>query len=246
MTQDAELTVWEHLSELRSRLMKAGIAFIVATLVSMVFTPQFLEILTDFLPNMPQVIKPTETFIVYFKIAMIGGAALSMPIILYQIIRFILPGLMPNEKRYLYMFLPGVGLCFIGGVAFASLVMLPTAIQFLQGFLDQLVENNWTLESYISFVTRVMFWMGVVFQTPLLIFLLAKLGLVSPRSLARNRKYAVLVCAVIAALVTPTPDPVNMMIVMVPLYFLFEIGIVLARLAVVGRKDQEGSPRIRS
>ena len=170
---------------------------------------------------------------------MIGGAAFSMPFILYQIIRFILPGLMPNEKRYLYLMLPGVGLCFIAGVAFASLIMLPTAIQFLQGFLDQLVENNWTLESYISFVTRVMFWMGIVFQTPLLIFLLAKLGLVSPKSLARNRKYAVLACAVIAAIVTPTPDPVNMMIVMLPLYVLFEIGIVLARLAQVGRKETD-------
>jgi len=99
----------------------------------------------------------------------------------------------------------------------------------MQSFLDTIVESNWTLENYISFVTRVLFWMGVVFQTPLVLFFLSKLGLVTATQLASGRKWAVLAIAVIAAMVTPTPDPVNMMIVMIPLYLLYEVGIILAR-----------------
>ncbi|MEA3407421.1 MAG: twin-arginine translocase subunit TatC [Chloroflexota bacterium] len=240
MAADVEMTIWEHLDELRSRMVKVAIAFVVATAFSVLFAKRALEILLKPLEgNVPQTIHPTESFVVYFRIALIGGVALAMPVIIYQTIRFILPGLMPHEKRYLYFLLPGVTLCFAGGVAFAAKVMLPAAINFMQGFLDTIVDNRWTLENYIAFVTRVLFWMGIVFQTPLLMFLLAKLGLVTPRSLGRFRKYAVLLISVIAAIVTPTPDPVNMMIVMLPLYLLYEVGILLARLAVMGKKPEE-------
>jgi sec-independent protein translocase protein TatC len=100
----------------------------------------------------------------------------------------------------------------------------------MQGFLTTIVDNRWTLDNYVSFVTRVMFWMGIVFQMPLILFFLGKLGLVTPKSLAKFRKWAILLTAVIAAIVTPTPDPINMMIVMVPLYLLYEVGLLLTRL----------------
>ncbi len=238
MATDVEMTIWEHLDELRSRMVKVAIAFVVATLISALFAEKGLKILL--LPlegNVPQTIHPTESIVVYFRVALIGGAALSMPVIIYQVIRFILPGLMPHEKRYLFFLLPGVTLCFMGGVAFAALLMLPAAINFMQGFLDAIVENRWTLDNYIAFVTRVLFWMGIVFQTPLLMFLLAKLGLVTSKSLGQFRKYAILLISIIAAAVTPTPDPINMMIVMIPLYLLYEIGVLLARLAQVKEKD---------
>jgi len=240
MATDVEMTIWEHLDELRSRMVKVAIAFVIATAVSVVFAKKGLQVLLMPLGgNVPQTIHPTESFVVYFRIALIGGTALAMPVIIYQTIRFILPGLMPHEKRYLYFLLPGVTLCFFGGVAFAALVMLPAAINFMQGFLDTIIENRWTLDNYIAFVTRVLFWMGVVFQTPLLMFLLAKLSLVTPKSLGRFRKYAILLISIIAAVVTPTPDPINMMIVMIPLYLLYEVGILLARLAVMGKKPEE-------
>ena len=188
--------------------------------------------------QIPQTIKPTESFIVYFRIALLGGVTLSMPVIVYQIIRFILPGLLPHEKKYLYFLLPGVFICFAGGVAFAALVMLPAAVNFMQSFLSTIVENRWTLDNYISFVTRALFWMGIVFQTPLLMFFLAKLGLVTPKQLSKYRKWAILALAIIAAVVTPTPDPVNMTIVMVPLYVLYEVGIVLSRVATIGKKAE--------
>ena len=238
MSTDVEMTLFEHLNELRKRLVGATLALIVGTVISLAFTTQALQLLIIPLgEGVPQAISPTESFAVYFRIALLGGVTLAMPMIVYQIIRFILPGLLPEERRYLYYLIPGVGVCFAGGVAFAALIMLPAAINFLQGFLKTVVQNQWTLNNYINFVTRVLFWMGVVFQTPLIIFFLAKLNVVTARQLGRFRKYAILLISIIAAMVTPTPDPVNMMIVMIPLYLLYEVGIVLARLAVVGRKQ---------
>jgi len=239
MSSDVELTILEHLDELRKRMIKVALVLVLATALSVVFTKQALEILV--LPlgeQVPQAIHPTETFMVYFRIALIGGVALAMPMIIYQAVRYILPGLLPQERKYLYFLLPGATICFAGGIAFAAFVMLPVAVNFLQGFLADTVENRWTLDKYTSFVTRMLFWMGIVFQTPLLMFFLAKLNIVSSQKLARFRKYAVLVIAVIAAVVTPTPDPINMMIVMVPLYLLYEVGILLARIAVRGREVQ--------
>ena len=237
---DVEMTIWEHLNEFRSRLLKAALALVIATAVSVVFTSRALQVLIAPLGDkVPQTIRPTESFAVYFRIALLFGVTLAMPIIVYQVIRFILPGLLPHEKKYLYFLLPGVAVSFGGGVAFAGLVMLPAAINFMQGFLSTIVDNHWTLDNYISFVTRVLFWMGIVFQTPLIMFFLAKLNIVTSKKLAQVRKYAILGVAVVAAVVTPTPDPVNMMIVMIPLYLLYEVGILLARLADRGRDEDE-------
>lgn len=245
MAEQAELTIWEHLNELRSRLVKTSVAFVIATIVGVVFAKPALEVLMAPLGNhVPQTIKPTEGFVVYFRIALIVGVTLAMPMIVYQSIRFVLPGLLPSEKKYLVLLLPGVAVCFAGGVAFAALIMLPAAINFMQGFLSTIIDNRWTLDNYIAFVTRALFWMGIVFQTPLLMFFLAKLNLVTAEKLSRFRKYAVLVIAIVAAIVTPTPDPINMLIVMLPLYVLYEVGVVLARLASIGNKDnmKDSSP----
>jgi sec-independent protein translocase protein TatC len=240
MAADQELTIFEHLNELRSRLVKAFIALFIGTAISIVFAENILRLLL--LPlgdKFPQTIHPTESFVVYFRVALICGICLAMPVIVYQIVRFALPGLLPHEKKYLYFLLPGATFCYLLGVSFAAFLMLPAAITFLQGFLSNFVDNRWTLENYIAFVTNVMFWMGIVFQLPLILFFLAKLGLVKTKQLSKFRKYAILINSVIAAVVTPTPDPINMMIVMVPLMLLYEVGVILSRLAVAGRKSDD-------
>jgi sec-independent protein translocase protein TatC len=154
-----------------------------------------------------------------------------MPFIVYQLFCFVAPGLKPKEKRYLFIFAPIASLFFASGVAFASLVMLPFSIKYLQGFLSDIIKPLYSIGHYISFVTSLLLWVGLSFETPLLIFFLAKLGVVNPKMLRRSRRYVYLLIAFIAAIITPTPDPFNMMLVMLPLLVLYEVGVILARLA---------------
>jgi sec-independent protein translocase protein TatC len=232
MAEDRQLTIIEHLEELRDRLIKSVIALTVTTLLSFVFARKFLEILIAPMGETPPVsASPTTTIVVFTKVALISGVALAMPVLVYQLIRFIAPGLTPQEKRYLYAILPGATVSFVAGAAFAYFVMLPAAIPFLKGFLSDIIQPNWFIDRYISFITSLLFWIGVSFETPLLMFFLAKIGIITPAVLSRYRKYAILVIAVIAAVITPTVDPFNMLLVMGPLILLYEIGILLARLA---------------
>jgi len=232
MAEEGQLTIIEHLEELRGRLMKSAIALAVTTLLSFAFAKRFLRFLIapmgQTLPVSP---SPTTSIVVFAKVALISGVALAMPVLVYQLISFIAPGLTRPERRYLYLILPGATISFVAGAAFAYFVMLPTAIPFLKGFLSDIIHPNWFIDRYISFVTSLLFWVGLSFETPLLIFFLAKLGIVTPESLSRYRKYAILIIAVISAVITPTPDPFNMILVMVPLIILYEIGILLAKLA---------------
>ncbi len=230
------LTIVEHLEELRDRLIVIVIALVVSTAFSLTFTEWLLKALIKPLGATPIAIHPVESFIVYFKVALIAGVALAMPVILYEIVRFLLPALTTQERRYLYFLLPGGTLSFIGGLAFAALIMLPAAINFLHTFMSGTITQQWTIENYINFVTTIVFWMGIVFELPLVIFFLAKLGIVNAPMLSRFRRFWVLAAAVIAAAITPTPDPVNMLIVMGPLILLYEVGILLARLAGGGKR----------
>jgi sec-independent protein translocase protein TatC len=232
MTEERQLTIIEHLEELRDRLIKSVIALTVTTLLSFVFAKKFLEILIAPMGETPPVsATPTTTIVVFTKVALISGVALAMPVLVYQLISFIAPGLTRQEKRYFYFVLPGATISFVAGAAFAYFIMLPTAIPFLKGFLSDIIEPNWFVDKYISFITSLLFWVGLSFETPLLIFFLSKLGIVTPAALSRYRKYAILVIAVLAAVITPTPDPFNMILVMGPLILLYEIGILLAKLA---------------
>lgn len=232
MAKDKQMTIVEHLEELRDRLIKSAIALTVTTLLSFAFAKQFLQILIAPMgPTPPVSPSPTATIVIFTKVALISGVALAMPVIVYQAIRFVAPGLTPQEKRYLYAILPGATVSFVAGVAFAYFVMLPTAIPFLKGFLSDIIQPNWFIDRYISFITSLLFWVGLSFETPLLMFFLAKLGIIRPATLSRYRKYAILIIAIIAAVITPTPDPFNMILVMMPLILLYEIGILLAKLA---------------
>jgi len=232
MARQEEMTLLEHLEEFRDRLVKAVIALAVTTLFSLIFARRALEMLIAPMGgSRPQVLQPTGGIVSYFKVALILGLVLAMPVIIYQFIRFVVPGLTPQEQRYLYIIVPGATISFALGVAFAGLVMLPFSIRYLQGFMTDVFQYSFEINRYISFVTAVLFWVGLSFETPLVIFFLAKMGVVNAKALSRNRKYALLVVAVLAAVITPTPDPFNMLIVMAPLVLLYELGVLLARLA---------------
>jgi len=232
MAEEREMTLVEHLQELRDRLVKSAIGMVVATLLSLLFTSRFLKLLI--LPAggiKPVFLTPTEGFLTYMKVALLSGVGLAMPVIVYQILRFVTPGLQVNERRYLFIGLPAAALSFLAGAAFAYLIMLPAALGYLAHFGSDIAEARWAIGEYISFVTTLMFWVGVVFEAPLLMYFLARLHIVNVHMLTSKWQYAVVIIAVLAAVITPTADPFNMMLLMAPLLMLYVISIGVARLA---------------
>ncbi|GAB4568025.1 MAG: twin-arginine translocase subunit TatC [Anaerolineae bacterium] len=232
-TPDDELrmTLMEHLMELRDRIIKAGLALLAGMVVSVFFTRDFLELLVAPLGNRSelQTLKPAENIIVFFKAALVLGAVIAMPVIFYQFMAFITPGLTKEEKRALLYIVPAATILFATGVGFSAFVMLPFTLGYLQTFLSDLFQPNYSVDYYISFVTNFVLAIGGAFETPLVIAFLARLGFVSPKGLASGRRYAIVIIALLAAVITPTPDPFNMMLVMAPLLLLYEFGILLAR-----------------
>lgn len=230
--EPAVMPLMEHLKELRTRLIRAFLALFVTSGISFIFAKQVFLLLMVPLENTKlQALKPTESLGNYMKVALLSGLVLAMPVIVYQIGRFITPGLTKQERRYLLLLVPGATLCFVTGVAFAYFIMLPSAIGFLQTFMADIIEQQWAIGEYLSFVTSLLFWIGVAFELPLFVYFLAKLGIVDAQMLSKNRKYAVVAIAVLAAVITPTVDPFNMALVMGPLIVLYEIGVILAKIA---------------
>ena len=231
MSDEKRMTIFGHLEELRARLIKVMIALVITTIVGLVFTSQLLKVIIAPAGNVtPVFLRPTEGFVTYMRVALLTGAGLALPVIVYQAAQFVMPGLKPHERRYVYTLLPGAVILFLVGVAFAYFLLLPVSLKYLANFGSEIAKANWAMGEYIAFVTNLMFWVGVIFETPLLILFLTKLDVVTPGMLSSNRKYAILASAVLAAVVTPTPDPFNMLLVMVPLVALYEIGIWVARL----------------
>jgi len=159
-------------------------------------------------------------------VTLLGGFILAFPFLLLQLYLFISPGLKQHERRWILISVPLASALFIAGAAFAYLVMLPAAIPFLTQIPGPTVLPKWN--DYIKFVTSLIFWMGLSFEMPLVMFLLAKIGLVTPKGLLKAWRYAIVIIAIIAAAATPTPDPINMALLMLPLLFLYFLGILLA------------------
>ena len=223
---------FEHLDELRQRLTKAVFSLVVGTAVGVFVATQVLVLLLEpycaIVSDCELVIlDPTGNIFIYFKVALMVGGILSIPLVTYQLLMFILPGLTRKEKRYVLLSIPATTALFIIGVLFAWRILMPPALGFLHGFQAEIFEPEWTADGYISFVTSLLFWMGVAFQTPLIFFIISLMGLVSARTLIRQWRMAVVGASIAAALITPTIDPVNMFLVMAPLLALYALSIVL-------------------
>jgi len=227
----AQMTLLGHLEELRDRLVRAGIAVFVSTIIAAIFTKQILELLIYPYGNKLQVLGPTEGIAIYFRVALTAGLVLSMPFLIYQFLMFILPGLEDNEKRYVYWGVPVAFFLFLVGVAFAWFILLPSAIGFLSSWQTDIFKQEWQSQKYIPFITSLIFWIGLSFETPLIIFIMAKLNLVTPQFLIKQWRFALVLIAIAAAMITPTVDPFNMALVMFPLAVLYGISILLAYLA---------------
>jgi sec-independent protein translocase protein TatC len=232
MNARSTMTILEHLAELRDRLLKAVIALAVGVVVGTFFARPVLKLLVAPLgEQVPIAIAPTEAPAVYFKVSIVIGLVIAMPVIIYQLFRFVAPGLERKERRYLLLGTPIAALSFAAGVAFAALVLIPAAMPFLRGFLANIVEQRYSINRYVSFVSTVLLWAGLVFETPLVMFFLAKLGVATPSGFSRARRVVVIGAAAGAAVITPTTDPINMLLIMGPFLLLYELGILLARFA---------------
>lgn len=225
------MTVLEHLENLRIRVLKAIIAIVVMTVVSFIFSGYLVNFLSSPIGGRSALvsIEVTENISVFMRVALLGGFFMGFPFVLYQIVAFVAPGLTKRERRWLYTLIPTATILFFAGAAFSWYVMIPAALPFLLNFLG--IQTEPRPLNYFSFITTFLFWVGISFEMPLVIFFLAKLKLVTAGRLLRGWRYAVMGIATLAAVVTPTIDPVNMIIVALPLFVLYLIGVFLAWIA---------------
>jgi sec-independent protein translocase protein TatC len=229
--EDKIMPIMGHLRELRNVLIKCAVVLAITTAISFLFTTQILQFLIAPYGGILETIDPTENVTTYFRVALTSGAVLAMPFLVYFLWSFIAPGLEDKEKRYVRIIVPGATLLFMLGVAFAWGIMLPAAIGFLATFEPDIFKTSWRAAAYIPFVTSLMFWIGVAFELPLIVFFLAKLKIVTAQKLLSWWRFAFVGAAIVAALITPTVDPFNMALVMAPLIFLYFLSIGLAKIA---------------
>lgn len=232
MTDDPQ-SILSHLDELRWRLLKMGIAVIVGAVIAFFFAAPLRTILEapffDAVPdNSFQALKPGEEWGVLMRISLFGGVILASPVVLYQIWAFINPALTGTERKWAFPIVGALALLFVGGVFFAYYV-LPRGLSFLLGIFPD-VENNLLLGDYYSFVLRFLLAFGLAFLYPVFLFAAAAAGLISSEQMARGRRWAVLLVTIGAALITPTGDLPNLLVLGIPLYLMYEITYWLVRL----------------
>ena len=258
MPDDAKMPFLAHLQELRKRLIVCFSAIGIAFPLVFYFRTTLLELLqwplmTDVVMgrlfpfvgfrHKPPIAKltalgPAETLWTHFKVAFIAGLFVALPVVLYQIWKFIEPGLYPKERRFALPFVILSTICFFLGAIFCFLIVLPLALQFLLTF-DPSIQQMPRFSEYVDFTLKFLLAFGVIFELPLAMTIAARLGVVTPQFLARNRKYAILVNFIIAAILTPTPDIFNQSLMALPMCLLYEVGIVAAKIVTRRSKPAE-------
>jgi sec-independent protein translocase protein TatC len=223
----------EHLGELRVRIVRALLALLVGLGIALPFSQKIVDYLARPVRATGQTLvflALTEAFWVQMKVAVIVGLFLAAPAILWQIWAFVAPGLHTHEKKYAGPFVVVGSLLFIGGGVFSLKVVTPYAIGFLLSYSRPGLQPMISIGSYIDFLLKFTVAFGVVFELPLAITVLSRMGVVTPAMLAKNRKYAILGAFIAAAILTPTPDAFNQTLMAGPLIILYEVGIICARL----------------
>jgi len=230
---DDKMPFLEHLGELRVRIMRALIALLVGTLIGLPFSQYLIDWLARPITKLGYELvftAPAEAFWVQMKVGIIAGLFIAAPGILWQVWGFVSPGLHTHEKKYAAPFVMIGSLLFLIGGAFSLFVVTPYALSFLLGYARPGLKPMITIENHIDFLLKFTLAFGAVFELPLIITLASRMGLVTAKTLAKNRKYAILGAFVIGAVLTPTPDAFNQALMAGPLILLYEVGIICARL----------------
>jgi sec-independent protein translocase protein TatC len=237
--KDVRQSLWDHIEAFRKHLLRSLLALTLAVIVSFIFTQPLINYLALPIGGLKalKAIEVTESIGVFMKVALLSGVVLSLPYIAFEFWLFAAPGLRPRSRSFGLIAIPLASLLFIGGMAFAYYIMLPTALPFLINFMG--IQAQLRPQSYYNFVTGVMFWIGVAFEFPLVIYALTAIGFVKPTVLAEQWRLAIVLIAILAAAITPTVDPVNMTLVMAPMTLLYFVSIGLSQIAYRGRVKQE-------
>lgn len=241
--QERQMGLFEHLQELRQRLFRSVVGWILGTVIALNFVDNLVAWLVQPITRAGGtasviVLSPTEAPIIYFKIALIAGLGIALPYILYQIYGFVAPGLYPNERTILLVSIPAVTVLFVLGSIFALQFLIPLSLPVLMGFLGDVVQPTYSLESYLRFASTLVLWMGLLFQVPLIVYVIARLGIMTPKQFGEARRLVWFLSAVMAAVLTP-PDPTTKLLAMGPFIVLYEMGILLARIAAKQRHRAE-------
>jgi len=225
------MTLTDHLEELRSRILWSLGAWILASIVAYTQVGKIFSAAKPLLGNTKLIFTaPTEAFFAYLKLAMVAGLFLAAPVIFYHALRFIVPGLEPHERKWLFRLMPIAILLFAAGCCFAYYVVLPVTLKFFISFQNDTLEALFKMEDFVGFVVGALAICGVIFQLPLILLMGAVVGIVRSAALRRHRKLAYFLAFVVAAVATPTPDAMTASVVAVPIIILFELSTILIRL----------------
>jgi sec-independent protein translocase protein TatC len=233
---ETRASMWEHVEALRAHLLRMVIALAIGVGVSFYFTVPlmgYLAIPVGGLDNL-QAIKVTEEVGVFMRVALTSGIAIMLPYIAFELWLFAAPGLRPRERKFGLIGIPLATILFLAGIAFTYYMLLPTALPFLGGFTQ--IQQFWTAQDYFGFVTGLMIWLGVFFEFPLVVYIITSMGFIKPAVLAKQWRLAIVIIAILAAAITPTIDPVNMALVMLPMSLLYFVSIGLSYIAYAGRR----------
>jgi len=237
--KDVRQAMWDQVEDLRKHLLRSILGLSIAVGISFIFTKPLIEYLARPIGGLDamRAIEVTESISVFMKVALLSGVVLSLPYIAFEFWLFAAPGIRPRSRASSLLAIPLSTLLFVTGMAFAFYVMMPTALPFLLNFMG--IQAELRPASYFNFVTGVMFWIGVAFEFPLVVYALTAMGFIKPQILAEQWRLAIILIAVLAAAITPTVDPVNMALVMAPMSLLYFVSIGLSRIAYRDRLKQE-------
>lgn len=231
----------EHLEELRRVLIISLLAVLVGTVVAFFYSDRLLALLKRPITQLNLhliFIGVTEGFFTKIKVALYGGIVLAFPVVIWQLWRFVSPALYPHERRYILILMPVAIMLFAGGIVFAYFTVFPVATVFLLTISGDL-EPMITISQYVSFAVSFLIPFGLVFELPLVVMFLTRLGIITPQFLATKRKYALLIAFIIGAVLTPTPDPISQTMMALPMYILYEVSIIVSRFIRAKRKAAE-------
>lgn len=232
MSNEDRQSIIKHFEELRKSIIIAVVAIIIAAIASFSYSELLLTYITRPITMFNQklvVTGVTEAFWVKLQLSFLSGFIIAFPVVAYALWRFIKPALYPHERRYIYVLFPATLLLFGGGVVFAYFGVLPLVLKFFIYIAGENLETMFKVDQYVSFVMSFALPFGLVFEMPVVAFFLTKIGILKYETMAKHRKHALLVIIVVAAALTPGPDPFSQMMMAVPMYILYEISIWVTR-----------------